>query len=307
MNSHGLPRIFIAGVLLLAAGCAVTDPGEGSAPLTLSLWPPGTPGITAGHVREHDATAPSDGLIGGRPVIRLAGITDPTITVYRPVRTRETGGAVVVFPGGGYYILAMDLEGTEVCEWLNSLGVTGILLTYRVPDPSPHTRPLEDAQRALGIVRSRAREWNIDPHRIGVLGFSAGGHLAASLSCSFQKRTYTPGDDADRLSCRPDFTVLIYPAYLAVSDSEWTLNPAFHVTGDTPPAFIVQTQHDPVGVNNSIAYYRALVKAGVPAEMHLYEAGGHGYGLRPSAMPVSGWPSRLAEWMRSMRFLPAEH
>jgi acetyl esterase/lipase len=219
----------------------------------------------------------------------------------------ETGTAVVVFPGGGYHILAMDLEGTEVCEWLNTIGVTAILLKYRVPDPAPHGRALEDAQRAIGIVRSRAAEWHIDPQRIGVLGFSAGGHLAASLCCSFQKRIYSPADDADRLSCRPDFAVLIYPAYLSAGDSALNLDPAFHVTKDTPPAFIVQTQHDPIGVNNSIAYYRVLIQAGVPTEMHLYEAGGHGYGLRPSAMPVSGWPSRLAEWMRSMRFLPAEH
>lgn len=307
MNAHSLSLIFFAGLLRLAAGAAVTYSGDRSTPVTLSLWPAGTPGITSGHVREHDATTPGDGLIGGRPVIRLTGISDPTITVYRLLRTRETGTAVVVFPGGGYSILAMDLEGTEVCEWLNTIGVTAILLKYRVPDPSPHTKPLEDAQRALGIVRSRAGDWNIDPHRIGVLGFSAGGHLAASLSCGFQKRVYTPVDDADRLSCRPDFAVFIYPAYLAAGDSAPKLDPAFPVTKDTPPAFIVQTQHDPIGVNNSIAYYRALVQAGVPAEMHLYEAGGHGYGLRPSAMPVSGWPSRLAEWMRSMRFLPAGH
>ena len=286
MNAHLLSLILIAGLVRLAAGAASTDSGDGSTPVTLTLWPPGTPGITSGDAQEHDVTTPGDGLIGGRPVIRLAGITDPTITVYRPARTRETGAAVVVFPGGGYSILAMDLEGTEVCEWLSSIGVTAILLKYRVPDPSPHTRPLQDAQRALGIVRSRAGDWKIDTHRIGVLGFSAGGHLAASLCCSFQKRMYAPADDADRLSCRPDFAVLIYPAYLTAGDSESTLDPAFHVTKDAPPAF---------------------AHAGVPAEMHLYEAGGHGYGLRPSAMPVSGWPSRLAEWMRSMKFIPAEH
>jgi acetyl esterase/lipase len=307
VNAFSLCLISITGLLPLAAGASVTDPGDSSAPVTLLLWPADTPGVTAVHAREHDATTPKDGFVGGRPVIRLTEISDPTITVYRPVRTRETGTAVVVFPGGGYNILAMDLEGSEVCEWLNSIGVTAILLKYRVPDPSPHTRPFQDAQRALGIIRSRAGEWNIDSHRIGVLGFSAGGHLAASLSCSFQKRAYAPRDHADSLSCRPDFTVLIYPAYLAASDSESVLDPAFLVTKDTPPAFLVQTQHDPIGVNNSIAYYRALARAGVPAEVHLYEAGGHGYGLRPSGMPVSGWPSRLAEWMQSMRFIPSDH
>lgn len=297
--------ILTAALLRLTTGASVTYSGDRGTPDTLSIWPAGTTGISPGHAREHDATSPTDGLIAGRPVIRLAGITDPTLTVYRPARNLETGTAVVVFPGGGYHILAMDLEGTEVCEWLNSIGVTALLLKYRVPDPSPHTGPLQDAQRALGIVRSRAADWDINPHRIGVLGFSAGGHLAASLCCGYRKRLYTPVDGADSLSCRPDFAALIYPAYLAAGDSEWTLNPALHVTRDTPPAFIVQTQHDPIGVNNSVAYYRALEKEGVSAEMHLYEAGGHGYGLRPSIMPVSGWPLRLAEWMRSMRFLPA--
>jgi acetyl esterase/lipase len=201
----------------------------------------------------------------------------------------------------------MDLEGSEVCEWLNSIGVTAVLLKYRVPDPAPHARSFADAQRALGIVRSRAAEWNIDPRRIGVLGFSAGGHLAASLSCNYRTRAYAPVDQADRISCRPDFTVLIYPAYLALHDSDSTLDPSFHPAQDTPPAFLVQTQRDPIGVNNSIAYYRALQQAGVAAEMHLYEAGGHGYGLRPSAMPVSGWPRRLADWLESMHFVPRDH
>ncbi len=307
MNAELLSLMFFAGLLPLAAASAVTPPGDGSTPVILSLWPAGTSGITAGHAREHDATTSADGMIGGRPVIRLTGISDPTVTLYRPLRVPETGTAVVVFPGGGYHILAMDLEGTEVCEWLNTIGVTAVLLKYRVPDPSPHSKAFEDAQRAIGIVRSRASEWHIDPHRIGVLGFSAGGHLAASLSCNYQKRIYTPADGADRLSCRPDFAVLIYPAYLAAPDSTSNLDPAFHVTKETPPAFLAQTEHDPIGVNNSIAYYEALRRAGVPAEMHLYEAGGHGYGLRPSAMPVSGWPSRLAEWMRSMQLLPATH
>ena len=304
MNANPLPLILVAGLIPFAAWAATAlRSGEESTPLTLPLWPAGTTDISAGDVREHDATTPADGLTGGRPVIRLTGISVPTITVYRPVRDRETGTAVVVFPGGGYSILAWDLEGTEVCEWLNSIGVTAILLKYRVPDPSPHARSLQDAQRALGIVRSHASEWNIDTHRTGVLGFSAGAHLAASLSCRYQNRLYTPVDDADRLSCRPDFALLIYPAYLAPGEN---LDTAFHVTGETPPAFLVQTQHDPLGVNNSIAYYRTLVQAGVKAEMHLYEAGGHGYGLRPSPLPVSGWPSRTEDWMRSMKILPAK-
>ena len=303
MKSYSFALVLIVGLFRLTTEAAVTNSGERAGLDTLSIWPAGTPGITAGSAHEHDVTTAKDNLINGRPVIRLAGVTDPQIILYRAPQTRDPEPAVVVFPGGGYYILAMDLEGTEICEWLNSIGVTAILLKYRVPDPAPHIGPLADAQRAVGIVRLNASKWHIDSHRIGVLGFSAGGHLAASLSCNYQNRVYTPVDESDRLSCRPDFTVLIYPAYLAASDSVSTINPSFHVTNDVPPAFIVQTQRDPIGVNNSVAYYGALTQAGVHAEMHLYEAGGHGYGLRPSDMPVSGWPARLAEWMKSMKFI----
>ena len=298
--------LFLAGGLLCPApGGAVTDRKTDT--LTLPLWPAGTPGITPGRAGEHDASAPGDRLVGGLSVIRLAGVTDPTITLFRPERHLEKGTAVVVFPGGGYNILALDLEGTEVCRWLNGLGVTAILLKYRVPDPAPHLRALEDAQRAIGLVRSHAGDWNIDPQKVGVLGFSAGGHLAASLSCAYQKRVYAPVDDADRLSCRPDFSVLIYPAYLAAGEGQTTLDSSIHVTKATPPAFLIQTQKDPIGVNNSIAYYGALTQAGVQAEMHLFEEGDHGYGLRPCPQPVCGWPSRLEEWMRSRGLLPPAH
>ena len=295
--------ILIAGVLRLNVEAAVTNSVNNGGPDTLTIWPAGTPGITPGRAQEHDVTTSKDGIIGGRPVIRLAGVTDPQMIVYRATQTHDPEPAVVVFPGGGYYILAIDLEGTEICEWLNSIGVTAILVKYRVPDPAPHTGPLADAQRAIGIVRSNAKKWHIDPSRIGVLGFSAGGHLAASVSCRYETRVYMPADEADRVSCRPDFTVLIYPAYIAASDSVSTINPSFHVTKDVPPAFIVQTQRDPIGVNNSIAYYGALTQAGVHAEMHLYESGGHGYGMRPSDMPVTSWPARLADWMKSMKFM----
>jgi acetyl esterase/lipase len=267
--------------------------------MIIPLWPAGTPGITPGNAGEHDITTPKDGLTGGGPVVRLTDILDPSMTLYRPDHGRENGTGVLVLPGGGYSILAMDLEGTEVCQWLNSIGVTAMLLKYRVPDPPPHTKAFEDAQRAFGLVRSRAVEWGLDARRIGVLGFSAGGHLAASLSCGFHEREYAPVDEADRFSCRPDFTVLVYPAYLVAGGTEFTLDAAIRPSGDTPPAFIVQTQDDPFGVNNSVAYYTALLRAGVKGEMHLYESGGHGYGIRPSAMPVSGWPVRLEEWMRS--------
>jgi acetyl esterase/lipase len=211
---------------------------------------------------------------------------------------------VAVFPGGGYSILAMDLEGTEVCAWLNSIGINCALVKYRVPVRPGLPRygpPLQDAQRALGILRHRAAEWGLDPKRIGILGFSAGGHLVAALSTNFHTRTYPPIDEADKLSCRPDFTLLIYPAYLtAKSEHGPVLAPELPVTADTPPSFLIQAEDDSVGVENTLVYYAALRAAKVPAEAHLYPTGGHGYGLRSTATPITGWP-RLAEaWLRSL-------
>ena len=191
---------------------------------------------------------------------------------------------MLVFPGGGYNILALDLEGTEICEWLNTLGVTAVLVKYRVPARAGQPRyaaPLQDAQRAIGMVRQRAGELGLDVKRIGVLGFSAGGHLAAAASTNFGSRTYDAVDAADTVSCRPDFTVLIYPAYLTVKEQGDKVAPELKVTGDTPPTFLVQTEDDGVRVETSLFYYAALRNAKVPAEMHLYPTGGHGYGLRP--------------------------
>jgi acetyl esterase/lipase len=206
-----------------------------------------------------------------------------------------------VFPGGAYRILAFDLEGTEVCSWLNSIGLNAALLKYRVPEPpgvSRYAAPLQDAQRAVGLVRSHAAAWHIDPKRIGVLGFSAGGHLAALLSNDYQTRSYSLFDDADRASCRPDFVILIYPAYLTQEDRT-SVAPELKLSSQTPPTFLVQTEDDPVHVENSLVYYRALKEAKVPAEMHLFSSGGHGYGLRPSPEAVSGWPALAEAWLRA--------
>jgi acetyl esterase/lipase len=214
---------------------------------------------------------------------------------------------VVVFPGGGYTILAMDLEGTEVCQWLNSLGVNCALVKYRVPVRAGlprHGPPLQDAQRAVGMVRYRAAVWGLDPKRIGVLGFSAGGHLAAALSTNFDTRTYDAVDDADKLSCRPDFTLLIYPAYLTTkSDQGPKLAPELKVTAHTPPSFLIQAEDDSVGVENSLVYYAALRAARVPAEAHLFPIGGHGYGLRSTPQPITGWPHLAEAWLRSLGVL----
>jgi acetyl esterase/lipase len=255
---------------------------------------------------EIDTTKTTDGMVAGKRVIRLGNVSKPTVTVYPAPRDKDTGAAVLVCPGGGYNILAMDLEGTEVCEWLNSIGVTGVLLKYRVPARKGGERyaaPLQDAQRALGLVRSRAKEWNIMTNRIGVLGFSAGGHLAAALSNNYEQRSYPALDEADKVSCRPDFAVLIYPAYLTRKEDGDAISSELKITAQTPPTFLVQTEDDGVRVENSLYYYLALKKAKVAAELHAYPTGGHGYGLRPTEKAVTQWPLPAQEWMRSLGLL----
>jgi acetyl esterase/lipase len=268
---------------------------------TIFLWPDTAPG-EKGDIGEEKDTSPGSGII------RLGNVSKPSITLFRPAADKDTGAAVIVCPGGGYNILAYDLEGTEVCEWLNSIGVTGVLLKYRVPGRGGqrHTASLQDAQRAVGLVRSRASEWGIDPKRIGILGFSAGGHLSATASNTFDSRTYPAVDDADKASCRPDFTILIYPAYLTEKDDSTKLAAEIKVTKQTPPAFITMTADDPVHVESAYAYGLALKRAGVPAELHIYPKGGHGYGLRPSENAVSRWPDRAAEWMKGQGWLTAK-
>ena len=272
---------------------------------SMALWPKGAPGEKGDIGMERDTTKPGEGLVGGKRVVRMGNVSIPTLTLYRPSKDKDTGAAVVVCPGGGYNILAMDLEGTEVCQWLNSAGVTAVLLKYRVPARKGMERyaaPLQDAQRALGLVRSHAAEWHIDPKRIGIMGFSAGGHLSAVASTRFEKRTYEPVDKADQVSCRPDFTMLVYPAYLIGKEGP-DLSPELTVTSNTPPTFLVQAEDDNIRVENSLFYYLALKKAGVPAEMHLFASGGHGYGLRVSDKAVISWPKRAGEWMRRLGVL----
>lgn len=271
----------------------------------MSLWPKGAPGEKGGIGAEVDTTKPDQDPAGKR-VIRLGNVTDPTLTVYKPAASKDTGAAVVVFPGGGYNILAMDLEGTELCEWFNSIGVTGILVKYRVPAQPTSARgaaPLQDAQRAMRLARAHASEWHINPARIGAMGFSAGGHLAALLSNNFNKPAYEPVDAADQASARPDFTMLIYPAYLAADKEMTAVSPALPVSDKTPPTFLVQAEDDPIPVEGVLVYYRALKNSKVPAEMHLYPAGGHGYGLRSPVAPLNTWPKRAEEWMRASGLL----
>lgn len=276
-------------------------------PEPILLWPNGAPDLKAGIGEELDTTPPDATKPNANTISRIGNVTKPTITVFRPAPEKDTGAAVVVCPGGGYNILAYNLEGSEICAWLNSIGVTGVLLKYRVPGrlTEQYRAPLQDAHRALGLVRFRAKEWNIDPKRIGILGFSAGGHLAAAASTNFDTRAYTAIDDADKEICRPDFTVLIYPAYLTTSDLT-KLAPDIKVNDKTPPAFVVQTQDDAIPVENAIVYASALMRAKVAAELHVYPTGGHGYGLRPSANAVSHWPQRAAEWLAAQGWLKAK-
>ncbi|HMH64304.1 MAG TPA: alpha/beta hydrolase, partial [Rhizomicrobium sp.] len=244
--------------------------------------------------------------VAGRPWLAAERVSVPTMTVYSP-KGRNTGAAVVVFPGGGYWVLAMDLEGTEVCDWLTSRGITCVLLKYRVPgdrlDPRSGPYPdspmaLEDAQRTVGLVRHHAAEWKIDPHKIGVLGFSAGGHLVAAISTHFDGRLYPAVDAADKESCRPDFAVALYPGHLWIDDDKFELNPDVPVTKQTPPTFLLQAEDDHVdGINQSLVYYISLKDAGVPVEMHLYAQGGHAFGLRPTKFPISQWPTLVEKWL----------
>ena len=277
---------------------------------TLPLWPNGAPGAAAAPSRapaEVDTTTAKDKLIAGKPVLRLGNVSAPTITLYKPQHADRPAPAIVVFPGGGYSILAIDLEGTEVCDWLASSGIACVLLKYRVPDSGPYPKSpaaLEDAQRAVGLSRQHAAEWGIDAKRVGVLGFSAGGHLAAAISTHFDKRLYDRVDAADDLSCRPDFAVVLYPGYLALADKNMAANPDINPTAETPPSFIVQAEDDPVHVENATTYFLELKNAKVPAELHIYADGGHGYGLRRTALPVTTWPQAVETWLHTIQVLP---
>jgi len=276
----------------------------------LPIWPAAVSDAQPSTATE---TMEAGGLVAGKPYLEVEHVSRPTMTIYSP-KANNTGAAVVVFPGGGYKTLAIDLEGTEVCDWLTSRGITCVLLKYRVPDSGPHWDPqcmchtnpkspvaLHDAQRALGILRLRAAEWHIDPHKIGVLGFSAGGHLAAAISTQFAQRAYPAVDAADKQSCRPDFAVVLYPGHLWIDEDKLELNPEVPVSKQTPPTFLLQAEDDDVDhINHSLVYYMALNKAGVPVEMHLYAQGGHAFGLRPTRFPITRWPVLVETWLATI-------
>ena len=239
----------------------------------------------------------------------ITAVSKPTITIYWPAKDKETGGAMLICPGGGYWNLYWQLEGEEVAAWLNSFGVTGIILKYRVPrrpdEPQgePARRPLQDAQRAISLIRSRARNWGIDPRRIGIVGFSAGGHLAIATATNFEKRSYESIDDVDKISCRPDFAVSVYPGYLKAKDAN-ELAPGLRVPSATPPVFLAHGGDDLIsGPENSVLMYLALKRAGIPAELHIYARAAHDFGVRASDQPCSTWTGSCTNWLRRQGFL----
>lgn len=290
---------------------ATWTPSPGHA--ELPIWPGVVPNARSAPGPE-EMRLREEPLVAGKPWYEIANVTHPTMTIYSPA-ANNTGAAVVVFPGGGYRVLAIDLEGTEVCDWLTSIGVTCVLLKYRVPGSGPHWDPeknqrvipkthtaLQDAQRAIGLLRQHAAEWNIDPNKIGVLGFSAGGHLVAAIS-NQPKRIYRPVDAADRESCRPDFAVALYPGHMSANYRHdlSRLNPTIRVTSQTPPTLLLHAQDDPVDpVEFSLLYYAALRKAKVPVEMHLFAGGKHAFGLRPTALPITHWPALVETWLATI-------
>jgi acetyl esterase/lipase len=240
----------------------------------------------------------------------LTNVTKPTLTIYRPAKEKDTGTVVLICPGGGYWDLYWQLEGEEVADWLNSLGVTGVIVKYRVPrrpdEPKgePARRPLQDAQRAVSLVRSKAKEWGINPERIGMVGFSAGGHLAIATATSFEKRTYAPVDEIDKISCRPNFAILAYPGYLKPKDKD-ELSPGLHIPPGTPPVFLAHGGADLISpAAHSVVMYRALERAGIPAELHIYTGAAHDFGVRKSDQPCSTWTLAAADWMKQIGMLP---
>ncbi|MGB2679457.1 MAG: alpha/beta hydrolase [Candidatus Acidiferrum sp.] len=310
------PLILALGVVFAYGGVSAQTTGWQPSPghTQVAIWPGVVPDAAAVVAAGPETAEMSTNLIAGKPWQFVGNVSRPTMTVYSP-SGKNTGAAVVVFPGGGYEILAIDLEGTEVCDWLTAKGITCVLLKYRVPgahlSPESGAYPkspmaLEDAQRTVGLVRFHAEKWHIDPHKIGVLGFSAGGHLVAAISTNFEKRLYTAVDAADKESCRPDFAVALYPGHLLENTSkEFELNPYVPVTGHTPPTFLLQATDDPVDtVQNSLVYYIALKNAGVPVEMHLYAHGGHAFGLRHTELPITGWPQLVETWLGAIGMIP---
>ena len=286
------------GLSLVLGVATIGRAADGPKPMIVDVWPGPAPGDDAS-VKE---SFKEEKITRGRDGTAIAGITNitkPTLTVYRADKANDTGVAIVVCPGGGYRSLAWDHEGEQVARWLNSIGVTGVILKYRVPRrpgqaDGPPPQALMDAQRAMSLVRSKADEWGIDSTKIGILGFSAGGHLAAWTSTNPDKRSYETIDAVDKVDCRPDFAILIYPGGV-LKRGTTELAPEIRVSDKAPPTFFVHANDD--NPESSIYLYLALKKAKVPVEIHTYNSGGHGFGLRSTGKPAASWPKRCEEWL----------
>ncbi len=276
-------------------------------PLVVDLWPGQVPG-DVGIVGEEKFIELKVGgkpyEVGGQPTRWLTNVTKPTVTVYLAPPDKNTGVTMLICPGGGYHNLGWDVEGEEVAAWLNSIGMTGIILKYRCPRREgdvkgvPPLGPVKDAQRAISLVRSKAKDWGIDPQKIGMVGFSAGGHLVGATATNFENRTYEPIDGIDKVSCRPDFAVMLYSGYFKLND-QGELSPTIRVTADAPPLFFVHATDDSISaVDHSVTMYLAMKRVGVPAELHVYASGGHGFGVRKVAHPCATWTDRCTDWLR---------
>ena len=303
----------------------VASPGVAAEnPLVIDVWP--------GKAADDDASTITEEKfrelivngkpyeVAGKPTKWLTNVTKPTLTVYRPPltqpsppggegRVRGTGTAMLICPGGGYHNLGWDVEGEEIAAWLNTLGVTGIILKYRCPrrpgdvKGEPPLGPLKDAQRAVSLVRSKAKEWRIDPNPIGMIGFSAGGHLVGATATNFEKRSYEPIDAIDEISCRPDFAIPVYSGYFQVKDTG-ELSPTIRLPANTPPLLFVHASDDPISdVEHSVTMYLALKRAGIHADLRVYASGGHGFGVRPTTATCSAWTQSCADWLRNRGFL----
>ena len=299
----------IAAILALPLCLLVTDPTAAQNPIVVNIWP-GKPaddvGIAGAEKFFELKIKGRPYEVAGKPTKWLTNVTAPTLTVYRPAKGKDTGAAVLIAPGGGYHNLGWDVEGIEIAEWLNSIGVTGIILKYRCPrrpgdvaGVSP-IGPLKDAQRAISLVRSKAKEWGIDSKRIGMAGFSAGGHLVGATCTNFQKRAYVPIDGIDEISCRPDFGILCYSGYFQVKDG---LSPTVKTPKETPPLFLVHASDDSISeVEHSVTFYLALKRAKIDAELHVYASGGHGFGVRQGS-PCAGWTRSCTDWLQDRGLL----
>lgn len=299
--------------ILLFALVALLPAEAAEQPMVVNLWP-GKPAdddaATIGEEKIFQLQVKGKPYeVGGKPTKWVTNVTKPTLTIYRPAKDKDTGVAMLICPGGGYHNLGWDVEGEEVAAWLNSIGVTGIILKYRTPrrpgdvKGEPPSGPLKDAQRAVSLVRSKARDWGIDPRRIGMVGFSAGGHLVGATCTNFDKRSYAPIDDVDQVSCRPDFGVMLYSGYLSVKDKDEVAHD-LRITAQTPPIMLVHATDDPISkVDYSVIMYLALKRAGVPTELHIYATGGHGFGVRQVGHPCSTWTDRCVDWLNKQGLL----